>query len=176
MTTLTVDASRNARCSIIKCSTDPEAPSPALNATTGSGAIDASNTGASKPAAMRELPSARCVMPWVASICLTSRRGTEFRAIRWTNKLNAIRSAAARPNDTSKFFPDNAGAFLEINVDKFRGLTREQNHDDYQHAPPDPEEDRVSQKSRRIIRRIVRRATQVIDHLLQPNPGLHRLS
>src|SRR6202045_3938063 len=155
MTTLTVDASRNARCSIINCSTVPDAPNPALNATTGSGAIDASNTDGSKPAAIRELPNARWVMPWVASICRTSLRGTEFRAKCRTNKLNATRMPAARPSDTRKFFPDNEGAFLEINVDELRGLPREQNHQDYQSALPDPEEDRVSQKFRRIIRRIV---------------------
>src|SRR5580692_1859166 len=174
MTTLTVDASCNARCSIINCSTVPEAPNPALNATTGAGAIEASNTDGSKSENIREFPTARCVMPRAASICRSSWRGTEFRAKCRTNKLNATRMPAASPSVNRKLLPDNEGAFLEINVDELRGLPREQDHQDYQSAPPDPEKDRVSQKFRRISRRIVRRPTEVIEHLLQPDEGLHR--
>src|SRR5579862_375784 len=176
MTTLTVDASRNARCNIINCSTVPEAPNPALNAITGWGAIDASKTDESKPAAIRELPSAKCVIPVVASSSRTSCRGTEFSAICRTIKLNATRIPATRPSDTRKVFPVNEDAFLEINVDELRGLPREQNHQDYQSAPPNPEKDRISQKFRRVFRRIVRRASQVIEHLLQPNESSHCLS
>jgi len=95
------------------------------------------------PAAISELPIARWVTSAVASRRCSNWRGTEFRADRMTTKFAAARMIAAIATAIRKSRAERCGFDSEINVDEFRRLSREKNHNQQQNTPPASAHDRT---------------------------------